>query len=253
MRAVALGLSLAICVAACGNSRGGDAPLKIAAAASLAGAFADLGAAFEEKTGRGVIISPAASGKLAQQIIEGAPYDVFASADASWVDKAIAADAAFADSRSIYAYGRVVAWTEGAAPSSLADLADPRFTKIAMANPDHAPYGAAAREALQKAGVWEQVESRVVYGSNVRQAYQFADTGNTEVALTALSLVIGGNGYLIIDDEHHHPLEQVVVIPRRTSNRQAAQAFVEFLQSEEGRAILRRYGLLQKGEALEPR
>lgn len=251
MRAMVVGLAL-IAAVACGQ-RSGDKQLKVAAAASLVGAFEEAGKAFTEKTGWKIILSPAASGKLAQQIIEGAPFDLFASAEAGWVDKVIAADAAFADTRTPYAYGRVVAWSPDRAITSLADLADPAFAKIGMANPEHAPYGTAAREALQKAGIWEQVKDRMVYGSNVRQAYQFAETGNAEVTLTALSLVIGKDGYLVIDDDQHLALEQVLVIPERTGHREGAQAFIDFLQSDEGRAILRRYGLLQKGEALDAR
>ena len=236
----------------CGKSAhdgDGPRPLKVAAAASLSHAFKEVGEAFTAKTGRAVVLSPGASGKLAKQIIEGAPFDVLASADESWVDEVINENAAVAQSKTIYAYGRLVIWTAEQKIASIAALAEPRFKKIALAKPEHAPYGRAARQALEAAKLWHQVKPRVVYGANVRQAQQYAQTGNTEVAFTALSLVINEpkGTYLVIDDDQHSPLSQVVIATER-GDQAAATQFIEFLNSPEGHAILRRYGLMQKGE-----
>jgi len=254
-RALCLLLCGALASGGCGRKSGanGSGPLKVAAAASLARAFEDVARAFTEKTGRAVTLSTGSSGKLSAQLAEGAPYDVFASASEKYVDEVIAEGAAIADTRTIYAYGRVVAWTRAdvAPMANLADLAQPRFTKIALANPDHAPYGHAAREALQSAGLWQQIEPRIVYGTNVGQALQFGETGNADVSLTALSLVMGGAGkYTLVDDSGHEPLGQVVVVVKGTDKEKDARAFVEFLASPAGHAILERYGLLQKGQSL---
>jgi len=249
-------LFIAALAVSCGkrDSGGSSAPLKVAAAASLVSAFEEIGPAFRKKTGREVIVSAGSSGGLAAQIAEGAPFDVFASAGERDVDEVIAENAAVADTKTIYAFGRVVIWTPASAEpvTAIADVASERFKKIAMAQPDHAPYGLAAVQALQAAGLWAQVESRVVYGSNVGQALQFGETGNADVAFTALSLVIrGGKGnYLLVDDASHAPLAQVAVVVQSTNKAEAAKQFIRFLQSDEGRAILRKYGLLQKGESL---
>lgn len=255
MRALSV-LLIATVASGCGKgNQDENAPLKVAAAASLASAFEEIGPAFHNKTGRAVIVSAGSSGKLAAQISEGAPFDVFASASEKYVDEVISAEAAVADTKTIYAYGRVVAWTgDDVEPvTSIAEVAAGRFEKIALAQPDHAPYGLAAKQSLKAAGLWSQVESRVVYGTNVGQALQFAETGNADVSFTALSLVIRGTTgkYLLVDDAGHAPLSQVVVMVERTNKPEAAKQFIAYLQSDEGRAILRKYGLLQKGESVE--
>jgi len=248
-------LLIATVAGGCGKgNKGKHEPLKVAAAASLVSAFEEIGSAFHNKTGREVVVSAGSSGKLAAQISEGAPFDVFASASEKYVDEVISAKAAAADTKTIYAYGRVAVWTlDDVEPvATIADVAGERFKKIALAQPNHAPYGLAAKQALEAAGVWSQVESRVVYGTNVGQALQFADTGNADVSFTALSLVIRGDKgrYLLIDDAGHAPLSQAVVMVESTNKPEAAKQFIAFLQSDEGRAILRKYGLLQKGESL---
>ena len=227
-------------------------PLKVAVAASLAPAFEELGKAFRADTGIAITVVPGASGKLAKQIAEGAPFDVFASADANWIDDVIAEDAALPATRVSYAFGRLVVWGQGEAPATLEGVADPQYVKIALANPEHAPYGRAAREALDKKGLWSKVESRVVYGSNVRQAFQFAETGNAELSFTALSLVINGSSghYLVVDDALHAPLGQEAIVCKRSEQPAAARELLAFLSSDKGAAVLRKYGLLRAGEQL---
>src|SRR5947209_14749836 len=149
-------LAAALVVALCGGGRGLASPpsLQVAAAADLALAVKDVGAAYEKKTGEKVIFSFGSTGLLEKQIVEGAPFDVFAAANVSFAEDAIKAGVCAADSKSLYARGRIVVWwRKGQAvkpPVSIADLADPRFIKVAIANPAHAPYGKAAEQAMQR-------------------------------------------------------------------------------------------------------
>jgi molybdate transport system substrate-binding protein len=229
-------------------------PLQVAAAADLAVAFQEVGAAFEKRSGDHVIFSFGSTGLLAKQLAEGAPFDLFAAANISFTDDAIRAGACRADGRAVYARGRLVLWWRAdsavAAPHALADLADKRFVKIAIANPVHAPYGRAAQQALDKVGIWPQVQPRLVFGENVQQTLQFARSGNAEVALVALSLaVVSGGKYLAVDESLHQPLDQAMVVCGQDPARLArARAFAAFVASPDGRAILRRYGFLLPGE-----
>ena len=183
---VALLLGISLSLVACGTSE--SKKLQVAAASSLAGAFEALGKAYTAKTGTEVSLILSSSGKLQQQIREGAPYDVFASANLSYLKDLETSGDIAASSVRVYAEGRLALWTKGKeAPADLAALADKKYEHIAIANPEHAPYGTAAREALRSIGLWDSLESRVVRGSNVRQAMQYVESGNAEVALIAAS------------------------------------------------------------------
>lgn len=253
-------VALAVLAAAChqrpGHAR--DAEITVAAASDLAFAFPELAAAFERETGTRVTFTFGSTGQLAKQIAEGAPYDVFAAANVSYVDEVVHADACDQATQAPYARGRIALWTKRglvAAPASLADLTDPRFAKIAIANPAHAPYGKAAREALQHAGVWDALEPRIVYGENVQQALQFAASGNAEVAIVALSLALSTEGgvYDPIDASAHAPIDQALVVCKRGKDRARALAFTRYVNSPAGRAIMQRYGFLLPGEELARR
>jgi molybdate transport system substrate-binding protein len=244
--------------AACGkrSGAGGDGAIKVAAAADLAFAFKDVGAAFEQKTGKKVTFSFGSTGQLAKQISEGAPYDVFAAANVSFVEEVVAAGACHGDTKAMYARGRIVLWTKQssgvAAARALTDLTDARFVKIAIANPEHAPYGRAAKEAMETAGVWDAVKPRIVYGENIQQTLQFAQTGNAELAIAALSLatVTKGGAYELVDDKLHKPIDQALVVCKRGANAAVAREFAAFVSSGEGRAIMRRFGFLLPGETV---
>lgn len=228
--------------------------IKVAAAADLAHAFKEVGAAFTEKTGNKVTFTFGSTGQLAKQISQGAPYDVFAAANVSFIDEVIDAGVCDASTKAQYARGRIVAWSKNGVvepAKTLADLADPRFVKIAIANPEHAPYGKAARQALEAAGVYDTVKTRLVYGENVLQTLQFAQTGNAEVALVALSLAVVSEGgtTLPIDESLHRPLDQALVVCGKGATDTAA-AFAAFVNSDEGRVIMRRYGFLLPGETV---
>jgi molybdate transport system substrate-binding protein len=145
-----------------------------------------------------------------------------------------------------------VVWTKGeAAPKGVADLADARFAKIAIANPEHAPYGRAAQQALEKAGVWDAVKPRLVFGENVQQTLQFAQTGNADAAIVALSLAIvtDGGTYLTIDEGDHKPIDQALVVCSRGTNKEGGRQFAAFVNGDEGRVVMRRFGFLLPGEA----
>lgn len=253
MLTLALLVGLLAAAPACKKEGGKGGALKVAAASSLGPALDEIADAFTAETGTAVVVSLSSSGKLATQIEEGAPHDVFVSAAERWVDRIIAAGVTVPDSKRTFAYGRLAVWSL-AREVEIEGLGDPAFERIAIANPEHAPYGRAAREALQATKLWEVVEPRIVYGSNVQQAYQFAETDNADAALTALSLVAGGERghFRVVDDSLHAPLSQVAIVTAQSQQRDAARAFVDFLGSETARSILRKHGLLQRGETLTP-
>ncbi len=230
-------------------------PVKVAAAADLSFAFKELGDAFQKKTGRAAVFSFGSTGLLEKQVAEGAPFDVFAAANVSFADDAVRAGACQADSRALYATGRIVLWaTRDApfAPRSLADLADARVKKIAIANPDHAPYGRAAKQAMERAGVWATVHDRVVYGENVQQTLQFAQSGNADVAIVALSLSTVTPGQATeVPAEMHDAIDQAMVACNGgKAGAAAGREFIAFVQSPDGRSVMRRYGFVLPGETV---
>jgi molybdate transport system substrate-binding protein len=240
------------------NSAPAD-PITVAAAADLRFAFKEMGDAFEKKTGRKVVFSFGSTGLLAKQISDGAPFDVFAAANVSFVDDVLKTGSCEPDTKALYARGRIVLFTtkEAAAkPASLGDLADPKFARIAIANPEHAPYGKAAKEALTKAGLWEKVSPKIVYGENVQQTLEFAESGNADAAIVALSLATVTPGdYIAVDPRLHAPIDQALVVCKgaqedKGAKEPAARAFVALVGSEDGRAIMRRYGFLLPNESM---
>jgi len=223
-----------------------DGPLLVAAASDLGPAFTELGQVYEQETGRAVTFTFGSSGQLSQQIVNGAPFEVFASASATFVDDVVKAGQADVATVADYALGRIVVWTRGDAgpQASLADLVQPRFRRIAVANPEHAPYGVAAVEALQGAGVYDRVRSRLVYGENVSDTLRLASSGNADVAIVALSLatVEDGGRFTEVPAAAHRPLRQALVVTAEGGRAGAAEDFAELVVSEPGRAVLARYG-----------
>jgi molybdate transport system substrate-binding protein len=229
--------------------------IRVAAASDLTRAFEALRSSFERETQRKVELSFGASGMLAKQVGAGAPFDVFASANTGFVDQVVQAGACSAQTRAPYALGHLVVWSKPGLvkpASQLEELADPRFKRIAIANPEHAPYGKAAKEALTKAGIWRQVEPRLVYGENIKQTMQYAESGNVEAALVALSLAVDGGpaSYLRVDESMHAPIDQTLVVCSHGEDRAGGQAFASYVNSPAGRAVMRRYGLMLAGESL---
>lgn len=232
-------------------------PLRVAAASDVAFALPELIALHQRTTPGAITTTLGSSGLLARQIAQGAPFDLFFSANAAFVDGLIAEGHAQAASRAVYARGRIVLWSKagGVAPASaLDDLRDPRFQRIAIATPEHAPYGLAAQQALVRAELWAALRPRLVYGENIQQTLQFAISGNAEVAIVALSLAIPtpGGTWTLIDDALHHPMDQALVVTARSTQPAAATAFAATVGSPAGRAILARFGLVLPGETLDP-
>src|SRR5215204_1298154 len=244
----ALLLTLVCAATACKDKSSVSHPheLTVAAAADLTPAFEELGREFESSHKTKVIFVFGSTGMLTRQIENGAPVDLFAAANVSYIDQLEQKGLIVPSTNTIYARGRIVLWTPTESTlrlEGIADLARPEVTRIAIANPDHAPYGLAARQALQSAGVWERVQPKLVYGDNIRQTIQYAQTGNVEVAIVALSLSIQSNGrWTLIPEELHQPIDQGLAVVKSTNKEQAARAFANFISSPQGKAIMKKYG-----------
>ena len=168
------------------------------------------------------------SGKFNTQIQQGAPYDLFFSADIA-LPQALAKQGLAASDVKPYAFGRIVLWspTLNAGRMTLASLTDPKITHIAIANPQHAPYGKRAEEALRAAGVWDQVQSKLVFGENIAQTAQYVQTGNAQIGIIALALAVNPElaskgGYWLIPEKLHQPLEQGYIITKRAEHNALA-------------------------------
>lgn len=229
-------------------------PLRVAAAADLARAFTVITPAFSAQRPVELKLTLGSTGLLARQIEQGAPFDLFLAANVSYVSQVVSAGACDGASVASYARGRLVIWQKGGDARELtpASLATPRFQHIAIANPEHAPYGKAARDALTRAGVWDRVVNRVVYGENVQQALELAASGNADVAIVGLSLAIGSpqGSWALIDEALHAPIDQALVVCKHGTNRVLATELAAFLKGPEGRSILKNYGFLLPGETL---
>ena len=220
--------------------------LTVAAAADLTPAFEEVGRAFEAEQKTKVVFVFGSTGLLTRQIENGAPFDVFAAANVSYIDQLDQKGLIVPGSKRIYARGRITLWTTADTAlkiEKIEDLARPDVHRIAIANPDHAPYGQAARQALEAARIWETVRPKLVYGDNIRQTLQFAETGNVEVAIVALSLSAQSKGrWVLVPEELHQPLDQGMGIIKGTNNEQAARAFSDFVNGQKGREIMKKYG-----------
>jgi molybdate transport system substrate-binding protein len=227
--------------------------LRIAAAADLKFAMAELLEEFEKGGAAKVDASYGSSGNFFSQIENGAPFDLFFSADAEYPKKLEAAGMTEPGTLFQYALGRIVIWAPSdnrlnAAGEGWKVLLDDRVKKIAIANPEHSPYGRAALSALKAAGIYEQVKPKLVYGENISQAAQFVQSGNAQAGIVALSLALSPamkNGdRWDVPPNMHPPIEQTAVILKGAKNKPAAHAFLEFVKSSTGREILQRYGLV---------
>lgn len=220
--------------------------LTVAAAADLTNAFEELAAEFQTSNGVHVAFSFGSTGMLTRQIENGAPIDLFAAANVDYIDQLQQKGLILNDTKAIYARGRITLWTSkdsGLKVEKLSDLTQREVKRIAIANPEHAPYGMAARDALQRAGVWESVKDKLVYGENIRQTLQFAQTGNVEVAIVALSLAQQSDGHwTLIPDNLHKPLDQALAVIKGTQDEKAARDFAAFITGPKGHAILQKYG-----------
>ena len=222
-------------------------PMRIAGAANLVKVMEEIVPRFEKESGVEVDFIPGSSGKLAAQLKEGAPFDVFMAANVKFVDEATASGECLADSKKLYARGHLVMWSkEGAKdepPAKLDGLADKKYETIALAQPDQAPYGAAARASLEKLGAWKKIEKRVIYGSSLEETIKLVESGNAEVGLLALSQVIKAKGkYVDVPDDLHDPLDQALAVCKNGKQQALAGKFVEFLATPEIQELIKGYG-----------
>jgi len=224
------------------------ATITVAAAANLNDVFAEVGRAFEKRTNVEVIFSYGSTAELAQQIDNGAPFDVFAAADTQHVDSLVTSGKLTADSRAVYAIGQLALWIpkgEQSAIRDLNDLAKQQVRFISVAQPELAPYGQATIEVLKNSHLWEAVQPKVVYANSISQAKQMAASGNADAAFTAYSLVLRDRGTVLKIDLHlYHPIEQAIAIVARSARIEEAKQFRSFLLGSEGRAILANSGYL---------
>ncbi len=235
---------------ACGAS---GQSITVGAAADLNYAFTDLASQFERSTGNKVILTVGASGNLYSQIMNGAPFDLFFSADEEYPKRLVESGKADSSSLRIYAVGHLVLWVPNRSsldPGKLQMglLTETAIKRIAIANPMHAPYGRAAIAALEHYGLKSKVADKLVMGESVSQAAQFVQSGNAQAGLIALSLakspaMESSGKYWELPLDTYPELRQAVVIVTASQRKKTAQAFVDFVLSAEGQAVLKKYGL----------
>ena len=235
--------------------------IAVAAAADLKFAMDDIASQYEKQTGNKVNVTYGSSGNFFSQLQNGAPFDLFFSADIDYARRVETAGLAEPGTLYPYAIGRIVIWAPADSRVDVTKLGwkallSGSVQKIAIANPEHAPYGRAAVAALQKAGIYDQVKDKLVYGDNISQAAQFVQSGNAQVGIVALSLAVssamqGGRRWEIPADMHP-PIEQAAIVLKNGRNKDAARSFLDFVKTEFARATLAKYGFsfpLEKSKA----
>lgn len=238
----ALGMALLPC-----SLLAADEHITVAAAADLHHAMDKIVEAYQhDRPGRKVDVVYGSSGNLLTQIEQGAPFDVFFSADSDYPQQ-LAAHGKAGGEPVPYADGHIVLWSASIDMTQVqvADLAQPRFGRIAIANPQHAPYGKRAEQALRAAGLWDSLQSRLVFGENIAQAAQFAQSGNAQVGIIAESLALDSpvkGSYVLVPPSLYQPLRQSFVLTQRGAGNALAKDFTQYVQGGQARAILAQYG-----------
>jgi molybdate transport system substrate-binding protein len=226
-------------------------PIAVAAASDLQAVLPAVATRFERDTGHQVRVTFGSSGNFFTQIQNGAPFDVFLSADVDYPRRLERAGQAEAGSLYEYAIGRIVIWTRNDSAidlrGGLAVLAGPGVRKVAIANPDHAPYGRAAVAALQREKLYDRVQAKLVRGENISQAAQFVQSGNADVGILALSLALApalkaSGTYVEVPESLHPPIEQAAVVLAKSPRKVVAQQFVDYLKRPDIVSLLRSYG-----------
>lgn len=232
--------------------------LTVAAASDLQSVMQEIASRFEKTGGTHVKLSFGSSGNFFAQIQNGAPFDLFFSADVDYPKKLDAAGLAASGSLYQYATGKIVLWAPNNSPvdvsKGLSTVADSAVKKLAIADPAHAPYGRAAQAALQRAGLWKDVSAKLVLGQNISQTAQFVQSGNADAGILALSLVLSTamkdqGKYFEIRQELYPPLQQAAIILNRSQHKELAERFMQFLKSDQIRALLKQYGFSTEAES----
>jgi molybdate transport system substrate-binding protein len=225
--------------------------IKIAAASDLTAALTEVANEYQKTSGKGTKVSFGSSGNFFAQIENGAPFDLFFSADIAYPQK-LEADG-LVEPGSLYEYGigRLALWvpsdSEINVSQGLQVLTTPAVRKISIANPQHAPYGRAAVAALQSEKLYDAVRAKLVFGENISQAAQFVQSRNADAGLIAFSLALSlqmknSGKYWLVPAEFHPPLRQAAVILKSSKQKEDGKSFLDFVRSEKGRAIMERYG-----------
>lgn len=226
--------------------------ITVAAAADLSAVLPEIAAQYKKQTGQDVKLSFGASGNLTTQIKNGAPFDVFFSADEEYPKQLITDGFADKDTLYRYAVGRLVLWMPNDSPLDVEKLGihallDPSIKKVAIANPQHAPYGRAAEAALKKLGVYDQISSKLVIGENISQTAQFVESGNAQAGLVALSHALspamkGKGKYWAVPLDAYPTLNQAAVVISKSKQPAAARKFLDYIRGPEATSLLKNYG-----------
>jgi len=241
-RAAGLAVGLVLCNACTAPKTAGTTQVTIAAAANLTDVFQTIGPRFETVTGIHPVFSFASTAQLTQQIENAAPFDLIAAADATHLDELSKRSLLLTGSRAIYARGVLALWIPPggkAAVARIEDLVKPEVRFIAIAKPELAPYGQASVDTLQRLGIWQQVQTKVVYAENINVAKQYGQSHNADAVFTAYSLVLHEPGQVLrVDQNLHQPIDQELGVMANSKNVVAARRFVDFLLHGEGREML---------------
>ena len=217
-------------------------PINVAAASSFQTAFQNLAQGFTDETGIKIDFNFGSSGLLARQIEEGAPVDIYASASKKYVSD-LKKQGLISTEKSVTVSGQLVLIFSEFTEKSLFDLVSTDIEKIAIANPEHAPYGEAAKKVLKNAGLWDSVKDKIVYGNNIVQTTQFVSSKNADAGLISIShAAASGFEFEVIDKDLYDPIEQPIVIVEESTNKDAAAKFISYLSEGEGRQKLGAYG-----------
>lgn len=233
-------LSLGFCFGTVADA----AQVNVAVAANFTEAAKHIAAAFQAKTGHEAVLSFGASGQFYTQITQGAPFQVFLSADQERPKKLGDEGFGVADTRFTYAVGKLVLWSKNATLVTGEDtLKTANFAKLAFCNPAAAPYGAAAVETLKALKLYDAVQPKLVQGENIAQAFQFVDSGNAELGFVALSQVMNAAGSRwLVPQELYSPIKQDAILLKTGAANEAATGFIAFLKAPEAQAIIAKYG-----------
>ena len=235
--------------------------LSIAAASDLKFALTELASAYEKLSGVKLNLTFGSSGNFFSQIQNGAPFDLFFSADSDYPKKLESAGLTVPTSAYEYAVGRIVLWAPAGANSDpfklgWRSLLDPSVQRIAIANPDHAPYGRAALEALKKSGYYDQVKSKLVFAENISQAAQFVQSGNAQIGILAKSLTVSppflsGHSWTVPQQQYTRIVQSAIVL-KNAQNKGEALAFLAYIKTQPAQAILEKYGFTHSTQTVDP-
>ena len=235
-------------LAACGRGGPSDATeaVVVAAASNLDRAIPRLMEGFEASTGLKAVVSLGSTSNLTQQIENGAPFDIFLSGDAAHVDQLVAGGFAEADSKYVYARGRLALWARKDAPFDLSGpqaLLDPGVKYVSIANPAFAPYGIAAEQALKRLGYLDRLQGKIVYAQNTSMTQQHAASGDADIAMTAVSLTKDSDGKSYeLDAALYEPIEQALAVLVTALHKDSAYGFARYMSEPRARAILNEFG-----------